>query len=195
MARISPLMALPPLLFAGLAVVFFLGMQRQNPDDLPSVFIGRQAPPVPQAALPGRPGFDDAALRAGEVSVVNFWASWCPPCRAEHPTLMKLRAEGVRLFGINFKDGAGQANAYLENAGNPFLGIAFDPSGRSAIDWGVSGPPETFIIAGDGTVLYKFIGPLVGSDYEQRFRPELDKALGRGDRAELASQKRDDYLQ
>lgn len=179
MAKISPLMALPPVIFAALAALFFFGMLRDNPDDLPSMFIGKQAPAVPTGELPGRPGFDDAALRSGEVSVVNFWASWCPPCRAEHPTLHKLREEGVRLFGINFKDKEPQANGYLDEAGNPFLGVAFDPSGRSAIEWGVTGPPETFIIAGDGTILYKFIGPLVGSDYEQRFRPELEKALGR----------------
>lgn len=181
MAKLSPLMAAPPLIFAGLAALFYFGMQRDNPDDLPSVFIGKPAPAVPEADLPGREDFDDADLRAGEVTVVNFWASWCPPCRAEHPTLHQLAEEGVRLYGINFKDTAEQANRYLDDAGNPFAGIAFDPPGRTAIDWGVTAPPETFIIDGDGTVLYKFIGPLVGSDYEQRFRPELDKALGRAE--------------
>ena len=177
MAKISPLMAAPPLIFAALAALFFFGMQRDNPDDLPSTFIGREAPPLPQANLPGREGFEDADLRAGEVSVVNFWASWCPPCRAEHPMLHRLSEEGIRLYGINFKDSAEQANRYLDDDGDPFAGVAFDPNGRTAIEWGVTGPPETFIIAGDGTVLFKFIGPLVGDDYEQRFRPELDKAL------------------
>jgi len=170
-------MIAPPLIFAGLAALFYFGMQRENPDDLPSTFIGRSAPPVPEADLPGRADFDDARLRDGEVTVVNFWASWCPPCRAEHPTLHKLAEEGIQLYGVNFKDEAANANRYLDNDGNPFLGVAFDPKGRTAIDWGVTAPPETFIIDGDGTVLYKFIGPLVGSDYEQRFRPQLDKAL------------------
>ena len=177
MAKLSPLMIAPPLIFAGLAALFYFGMQRENPDDLPSTFIGRPAPPVPEADLPGRADFDDARLRDGEVTVVNFWASWCPPCRAEHPTLHKLAEEGIQLYGVNFKDEAANANRYLDNDGNPFLGVAFDPKGRTAIDWGVTAPPETFIIDGDGTVLYKFIGPLVGSDYEQRFRPQLDKAL------------------
>lgn len=177
MAKISPLTIAPPVIFAALAALFFFGMQRENPDDLPSTFIGREAPPVPEGDLPGRADFDDATLRDGKVTVVNFWASWCPPCRAEHPTLHELAEEGVQLYGINFKDKAENANRYLDDDGNPFLGVAFDPKGRTAIDWGVTAPPETFIIDGDGTVLYKFIGPLVGSDYEQRFRPELDKAL------------------
>jgi len=177
MARLSPLAAAPPLIFAGLAALFFFGMQRDNPDDLPSTFIGQPAPAVPEGDLPGRDDFNDGDLRDGEVSVVNFWASWCPPCRAEHPTLHALSEEGIALYGVNFKDEAAQANRYLDDDGNPFRGIAFDPAGRTAIEWGVTGPPETFIIDGDGTVLFKFIGPLVGSDYQQRFRPELDKAL------------------
>nr|WP_309501447.1 DsbE family thiol:disulfide interchange protein [uncultured Roseovarius sp.] len=179
MARISPLMIAPPLLFAGLAALFFVGMQRGDPDALPSVFIGKPAPEVPATALDGRAELTDAMLRDGEVTVVNFWASWCPPCRAEHPNLHALNEEGVRVAGINFKDDADQANSYLDDSGDPFIGIGFDPKGRAAINWGVTAPPETFIIGGDGTVLYKFIGPLVGSDYEQRFRPELEKALGR----------------
>jgi cytochrome c biogenesis protein CcmG/thiol:disulfide interchange protein DsbE len=172
-------MIAPPAIFAGLALLFFIGMQRGDPNALPSVFIDQPAPPVPAAALEGYPQLTDADLRSGEVTVVNFWASWCPPCRAEHPTLHALSDEGVRVAGINFKDDAAQASGYLTDYGDPFFATAFDPKGRSAIDWGVTAPPETFIVDGDGTVLFKFIGPLVGSDYEQRFRPELDKALGR----------------
>lgn len=176
MARLSPLMALPPLLFAVLAAMFLWGMNRDDPDSLPSVFIGQPAPPLPGAALPGYPALTDADLRAGEITLVNFWASWCPPCRAEHPQLLALQAEGVRLAGVNFKDNAGDADKYLTGARNPFFAIAFDPAGRTAIDWGVTAPPETFIIGPDGTVLFKFVGPLVASDYEQRFLPALRKA-------------------
>ncbi|MEB8388072.1 DsbE family thiol:disulfide interchange protein [Rhodobacteraceae bacterium KMM 6894] len=179
MAKLSPLMIAPPAIFAGLALLFFVGMQRGDPDALPSVFIGQPAPAVPAAALEGRAQLTDADLHSGDVTVVNFWASWCPPCRAEHPTLHALNDAGVRVAGINFKDDAAQANAYLTRDGDPFFATAFDPKGRSAIDWGVTAPPETFIVDGDGTVLFKFIGPMVGSDYDQRFKPELDKALGR----------------
>lgn len=177
MARLSPLMALPPMIFAGFAVMAYLGMYRGDPNALPSTFIGQPAPPLPAETLAGFPAATDADLRSGEVTVVNFWASWCPPCRAEHPYLHELRERGVRLYGVNFKDQQGQALRYLEDEGNPFLGLGFDPAGRSAIDWGVTAPPETFIIGGDGTVLFKFVGPLVGSDMEQRFEPELAKAL------------------
>jgi cytochrome c biogenesis protein CcmG, thiol:disulfide interchange protein DsbE len=113
------------------------------------------------------------------VVLVNFWASWCPPCRAENPTLMALKAEGVRIIGVNMMDDADKAAGFLEGDGNPFAAIAYDPKGKTRLDWGVTAPPETFILRGDGTIAYKFIGPMVGSDYEQRFRPELDKALGK----------------
>ena len=171
------LMFAPPLLFAALAVMFWAGMGRQSPDDLPSVFINRQAPAVLAEGLPGIPGLRDADLRSGEVTVVNFWASWCPPCRAEHPTLMALAAEGVRVVGVNMMDDPANAGAFLAEAGNPFLAVAFDPRGKMRLDWGVTAPPETFILRGDGTVAFKFIGPMVGSDYAQRFRPALEAAL------------------
>ena len=98
------LMALPPVLFLGLAGLFYVGMQRENPDDLQSVFLDRQAPPVPAAGLPGYPLLTDADLRAGEVTVVNFWASWCPPCRAEHPVLLEMAERGIRVAGVNMRD-------------------------------------------------------------------------------------------
>ncbi|MGV8952006.1 MAG: DsbE family thiol:disulfide interchange protein [Cypionkella sp.] len=171
------LMFLPPVLFVALAAMFYIGMHRSNPEDLPSVFIDRPAPALNAAALPGFPEAGDADLRKGDVVLVNFWASWCPPCRAENPTLMALKAEGIRIIGVNMMDDPDKAAKFLEDDGNPFSAIAFDPKGRTRLDWGVTAPPETFILRGDGTVAYKFIGPMVGSDYEQRFRPELEKAL------------------
>ncbi|MCQ0092004.1 DsbE family thiol:disulfide interchange protein [Roseovarius sp. M141] len=179
MARVSPFMIAPPVIFACLAGLFYVGMQRGDPGALPSVFIGQPAPAVPDKPLEGRTLLTDADLRSGDITIVNFWASWCPPCRAEHPQLEALSAEGLRVAGVNFKDDAGQANSYLQDEGDPFFALGFDPKGSSAIDWGVTAPPETFIVDGDGTVLFRFAGPLVGSDYEQRFRPALDKALSR----------------
>ena len=171
------LMVLPPVLFLGLAGMFYVGMQRSNPDDLPSVFIGKQAPGVPAEALGDIPQLTDADLRSGQVTVVNFWASWCPPCRAEHPVLLEMAGKGIRVAGVNMMDKAEDASAYLAEEGNPFFAIGFDPKGRDRVEWGVTAPPETFIVGGDGTVLFRFIGPLVGTDYEARFVPALEAAL------------------
>ncbi len=175
MAKISPLVMLPPIIFAGLAGLFIAGMMN-NSDDLPSTFIGKPAPDLAPEPVTGTPLLTGIDLRSGEVTILNFWASWCPPCRAEHPVLMQLDANGYRIAGLNFRDQAEQASAYLIEDGNPFFATGFDPRGRTAIDWGVTAPPETFIVDGDGTVLFRFAGPLIGSDYEQRFLPALEKA-------------------
>lgn len=177
MAKVSPLVALPPLIFAAFAALAYFGMFREDPQGLPSTRVGQPAPPVTDVALTDYPGVTREMLESGEVTLVNFWASWCPPCRAEHPKLLEMEADGVRIIGVNFKDQAGNATRYLEDDDNPFMAVAFDPQGRTAIEWGVTAPPETFIVAGDGTVLFRFAGPLVGSDYEQRFVPALERAL------------------
>ena len=170
-------MLLPPVLFLGLAGLFYFGMQRDNPGELRSVFVGQPAPALPTTSIAGIPALTDADLRDGKVTVVNFWATWCPPCRAEHPVLLEMARDGVRVAGINIMDKYANAVAYLAEEGNPFIGVATDPNGRNRVEWGVTAPPETFILDGDGTVLFRFVGPLIGTDYETRFVPELAKAL------------------
>ncbi|EBA05951.1 DsbE family thiol:disulfide interchange protein [Sagittula stellata] len=178
MSKVSPLMILPPVIFAAFGVMAYLGLKNSDETHrLESVFEGKPVPAMTDVALEGHPGITPEMLARGEVVLVNFWASWCPPCRAEHPQLLALQADGLPILGVNFKDQAKNAVSYLEDEGSPFEAVAFDPNGRTAIDWGVTAPPETFIVDGDGTVLFKFVGPLVGSDYEQRFVPELEKAL------------------
>ena len=177
MARLTPMTVIPPAIFAALAGLFVAGMMRDNAGELPSTFVGQQAPRVPEEAVAGTTQLVDGDLRAGEVTLVNFWASWCPPCHAEHPVLLELADQGYRIAGVNFRDDAEAAAGYLGEDGNPFFATGFDPRGRVAIDWGVSAPPETFIVDGDGTVLYRFTGPIVGDDYRQRFLPELEKAV------------------
>lgn len=176
MAKFKPLMIAPPLVFAGFVVLAAIGMMRDDPNGLPSTFIGKPAPPIAEKPLGHYPAITASDLMDGEISIVNFWASWCPPCRAEHPRLLALQAEGFKVLGVNFKDDEADALSYLEEEQNPFSGLAFDSKGRTAIDWGVSAPPETFIVDGDGTVLYRFVGPLVGSAYEQMFAPALKAA-------------------
>ncbi|MFD2738842.1 DsbE family thiol:disulfide interchange protein [Sulfitobacter aestuarii] len=177
MARISPLMIVPPLVFGAFVALAAIGMFRDNPDALPSTLIGQQAPSLPEKPLADFPPVPEDVLRSGQVTLVNFWASWCPPCRAEHPKLLEMQAKGIRIVGVNFKDTEGNATDYLRESANPFLGVGFDPQGRNAIDWGVTAPPETFIVDGAGNVLFRFAGPLIGSDYEQRFVPALREAL------------------
>lgn len=175
MARISPLVAIPPLAFAALAGLFLWGMGREDPEGLPSTMIGRAAPALPETTLPGKTQLTAEMLATPGVKLVNFWASWCPPCRAEHPTLTALSKE-MPVYGIDLKDPEANALAFLEEYGDPFHALATDPTGRGAIDWGVTAPPETFILDGEGRVLFRFAGPLVREDYQQRFLPELEKA-------------------
>lgn len=177
MARISPLVALPPVLFAGLAAMFLWGMDRgDDANQLPSTLIGKEPPALPETTLPGLRAVTADDLKSGRATVVNFWASWCPPCREEHPTLTALAAEGIPVLGVNLKDTERNAAAFLNGHGNPFAAISTDPQGRAAIDWGVTAPPETFIIDAEGKVLYRYAGPLVGEAYSGTFRPLLDRA-------------------
>ncbi|QJF51545.1 DsbE family thiol:disulfide interchange protein [Roseobacter ponti] len=178
MAKISPLMIAPPLIFAGFVVLAGIGMFTTDSQNLPSALIGQPAPPVTETALADFTPVTAEAMATGQVTLVNFWASWCPPCRAEHPKLLEMQAGGMPIIGVNFRDKEGPATSYLTDDGNPFAAVAFDPEGRTAIDWGVTAPPETFILDADGNILFRFAGPLVGSDFEQRFLPQLEKALG-----------------
>lgn len=170
------MMIAPPLIFAAFVALAAVGMMRDNPNGLPSTFIGKPAPEITDKALGDNPPITAADLADGDISIVNFWASWCPPCRAEHPRLLAFQAEGLKVLGVNFKDSEADALSYLADEKNPFRALAFDAKGRTAIEWGVSAPPETFIVSGDGTVLFRFVGPLVGSAYEQLFVPALEAA-------------------
>jgi cytochrome c biogenesis protein CcmG/thiol:disulfide interchange protein DsbE len=176
MARISPLIIAPPAIFAGLAALFIWGMGRDDPDALPSTFEGRAAPAVAVIPLGDLPTFDDGDLTDGRVKIVNFWASWCAPCRAEHPNLEKLAGEGVTIYGVNYKDKSPAALRFLEELGNPFSAAGADESGRMGIDWGLYGVPETFVINGEGKVILRFAGPITERSLDADIRPALEKA-------------------
>ncbi|MTH98226.1 DsbE family thiol:disulfide interchange protein [Roseibium sp. RKSG952] len=181
--RIPVLVLLPVVIFAALAGLFLFQLTMGgDPSKIPSALIGK---PVPEQSLPpvegltenGKqvPGFSKADL-LGKVSVVNVFASWCAPCRQEHPLLEDLAKEGgVQMIGINYKDKPENARRFLGSLGNPYDRVGADPNGRAAIDWGVYGVPETFIIGPKGTIRYKFIGPLSPQTYKNVFLPELEK--------------------
>jgi cytochrome c biogenesis protein CcmG/thiol:disulfide interchange protein DsbE len=177
MNRRIVLAALPLIALVALIAVFAMSINR-DPGLIPSVLINRPAPEFALAAVPdlGVPGFDTAALK-GEVSVVNVFASWCIPCRQEHPVLSALKAEtGVKLLGINQKDAPANAKAFLDELGNPYDAIGADTNGRTSIDWGVYGVPETFVVDKKGVVLFKHVGPLSVEAVEREIKPAIVKA-------------------
>lgn len=180
MARLSPLMIAPPLLFAALAGLFLWGMNRANPDQLPSMLEGHAAGPVEVTALAGQPLVQAADLSDGTVKIVNFWASWCAPCRAEHPNLLKLKADGVTVLGVNYKDKPEDAQAFLAELGSPYAKIGADQSGRMGIDWGIYGVPESFVLDGKGKVILRFPGPLTQDVIDNTIRPALTQAAAGG---------------
>ena len=180
MAKLSPLMIAPPAIFAAFAALAAVGMFRNDPDALPSAREGQPAPAVMVIELPGKSGFNDAALRGGEVTLVNYWASWCAPCRVEHPHLDTLAAEGIPIFGVNYKDEPAKALAFLDELGDPYAGIGADAAGRMALDWGLYGVPETYVIAGDGTVMLRFAGPITQRVLDDTIRPAIAAARGAG---------------
>ncbi len=176
MAKVSPFMIAPPLVFAALAAVFFIGMQRGDPDALPSALEGKQAPAVEITTLGDSAGFDDQTLRQGQVSLVNFWASWCAPCRAEHPSLYTLANEGIAIYGVNYKDNPGKALNFLDELGNPYTAMGADAGGRMALNWGVYGVPETYVIDGAGKIVLRFAGPITARTLESTIRPAIEAA-------------------
>jgi len=174
--KFNPMMVLPPVLFFGLAALFFFGMARDDPDALPSTREGGPVPALTLSAFAGAPAFGADDLAAGEVVLVNFWASWCGPCRAEHPQLMAMEAEGLAIYGINYKDTPAKAQRFLNDLGDPYARLAADPSGRTGLDWGLYGVPETFVIDGNGTVVKRFAGPITAGILESVIRPAIAQA-------------------
>jgi cytochrome c biogenesis protein CcmG, thiol:disulfide interchange protein DsbE len=178
MNRIRLITLLPVLMFAGIALLLFKGLSG-DPSTLPSTLINRSAPVFDLPAVAGLnvPGLKTADLAQGKVTVVNIWASWCGPCRAEHPLLMELsKRNDIVLVGINNKDEAANAARFLGALGQPFAAIGADTTGRTTIDWGGYGVPETFIVDGNGTIRYKHIGPLPDDALTGRFAAEIKKA-------------------
>ncbi|MFT4793374.1 MAG: cytochrome c biogenesis protein CcmG/thiol:disulfide interchange protein DsbE [Paracoccaceae bacterium] len=172
--RLSAL--LPLVLALGLGVLFYAMLGRDQ-DTLPSALIAK---PVPQMDLPnlteGGPALTTATLQGPGVKIVNIWASWCGPCRVEHPKLMELSAAGVPVYGINYKDDPEKARKFLRDLGNPFTIVGLDEKGRMGIEWGVYGVPETFVIDAEGRIAHKHVGPIQNNDLETKILPAMRKA-------------------
>ena len=181
------LMALPLIGFAVVAALFWFKLGAGDPARLPSALIGRPAPATAMPALEGLtangaavPGLDPALFQ-GRVSVVNVWASWCVPCHEEAPLFMTLAQDKrIQIVGLNYKDGADNARRFLGRYGNPFGSVGVDGNGRAAIEWGVYGVPETFVVGRDGRISYKMIGGVTAANYDSVLKVEIEKALSKG---------------
>ncbi|MEE8453876.1 MAG: DsbE family thiol:disulfide interchange protein [Limibaculum sp.] len=175
-------MLLPALGAAAVLGVFLLGLGREDGGrNLPSTLIDKL---VPDFDLPplyeGAPGLSTADLMVPGVKLVNIWASWCVPCRVEHPNITRLAESGIPVHGLNYKDTEEGAKGFLDELGNPFTLIGTDRSGRAGIEWGVYGVPETFVIDGQGRIVYKHIGPIRAVDIENKILPAIEKARAGG---------------
>jgi cytochrome c biogenesis protein CcmG/thiol:disulfide interchange protein DsbE len=184
-ARRLVLAFLPVIIFAGLVVLLLFRLFAGDASRLPSALIGSKVPSFNLAAVEGlanKPGLSDADLRQGHVTLVNVFASWCVPCHQEHAILdliakdAKLAAEGVSLVAIAYKDEPANTRRFLAQEGDPYGKIGADRSGMTGIDFGVYGVPETFIVKGDGTIAYKFIGPMNEDSLRDTVLPEIEKA-------------------
>jgi cytochrome c biogenesis protein CcmG/thiol:disulfide interchange protein DsbE len=181
------LMALPLVMFAALAAIFWFRLGSGDPSRIPSALIGRPAPQTALPALTGLlnngaqiPGLDPSVFK-DKVSVVNVWASWCVPCHDEAPLLTELgRDSRLQIVGINYKDSPDNARRFLGRYGNPFGIVGVDANGRASIEWGVYGVPETFVVGRQGTIVYKLVGPVTVDNIDTVLRAEIDKALKAG---------------
>jgi cytochrome c biogenesis protein CcmG, thiol:disulfide interchange protein DsbE len=177
----------PLAIFLCLAVLFFFRLNSGDPSIIPSALIGH---PAPQTKLPpiagldrdGKPvpGLDPASFK-GAVTVVNVWASWCVPCHDEAPLLLQLAQDSrLRLIGINYKDDPGNARGFLGRYGDPFVAAGADQNGRAAIEWGVYGVPETFVVGRDAHIDFKLVGPITADNYDSVLKPQIEKAIAAG---------------
>jgi cytochrome c biogenesis protein CcmG/thiol:disulfide interchange protein DsbE len=179
------LLALLPLaVFLALATIFWSQLNSgRDISEIPSALIGTKAPTLSLPPLEGStladgpmPALTDAAIR-GKLTLVNVWASWCIPCREENPAILQLSKDPrLQVVGINYKDQTENALRFLGELGNPFSAIGVDPRGRAAIDWGVYGIPESYLVGPDGTILYKRVGPFDERSLREGLMPAVEKA-------------------
>jgi cytochrome c biogenesis protein CcmG, thiol:disulfide interchange protein DsbE len=176
----------PLLVFGAMAAMFAFALTKGDPSKLPSALIGKPAPMLGLTAIEGLqdgqrtvPLLTQETLLSGDVTVVNFWASWCGPCVEEHPRLIELaQLPGVRVVGVNYKDLAANARRFLGRYGNPYAAIGADTTGRTAIEWGVYGMPETFILDRKGRIVFKHVGAITPAALRGKLLPAIEQARG-----------------
>ncbi len=178
--RRSYIVFIPLVVFLALAGLLLARLFAGDASRLPSALIGVPAPAFALEPVKGldRPGLATADLKTGSVTLVNVFASWCVPCREEAPALMLLSQTGVRIVGIAYKDQPENTRRFLGQDGDPYLAVGADESGRTGIDFGVYGVPETYVVKGDGTIAAKIVGPLTEDNIKSELMPAIAKAKG-----------------
>jgi len=183
------MLLVPLILVIAILGLMYVSLQTGEPSRLPSVLIGKPVPDFELAGIPRLenesgapvPGFSSAALKSGKVSLLNVWASWCAPCAVEHPQLVELAKQGIPLYGMNYKgDTADAARRFLLRQGNPFQAVGMDTTGMTAIDFGVYGVPETFVIDGSGHIVLRYPGPLTPEIIAEKIMPAIRKGEKEG---------------
>jgi cytochrome c biogenesis protein CcmG/thiol:disulfide interchange protein DsbE len=178
-SRRRPLLVfLPLVLFGAVAILFWTQLKPGDPSIIPSALIGKPVPDFALGSVTGLnvPGLASAGLKQGKVTVVNVFASWCVPCHQEHPVLLTLPAAGVNLVGIAYKDQPENTRRFLGQDGNPYAAVGTDISGRTGIDLGLTGVPETYVVRGDGIISAKIIGPINEEIVRDTLLPAIAKA-------------------
>lgn len=176
--KTKPVYFLPLAIFAAVVIALAVGLTLK-PRNIPSALIGEPVPIFTLAPLhEGAEPFTDQNLKDGKARIVNVWASWCVPCLDEHPILTDLSANGISVYGINYKDDPEDAKLFLRRLGDPFEKIGADRDGRTSIEWGVYGVPETFVVTGDGKIVYKTISTLTRETVQNDILPLLQKLNG-----------------
>ena len=182
--KTSRIQLVPIAIFLAVAGLFAIALKSGDPSKLPSTFIGKPAPksefPAIEGLLAGDkpvPGFATADLAKGRVSLVNFWASWCNECVNEHVLMADLKAKtGVDVYGVDYKDTAAAARRFLSLYGNPYTAVGADANGRQAIEWGVYGMPETFVVDGAGIIVFKHVGAMTAESIATQVVPAIERA-------------------
>ena len=176
-----PLIVFACIAFAVGKVMYDQEVHGTDISAIPSALIGTKAPKLALPPLEGSslPALTDEAIK-GKLTLVNVFASWCIPCRDEHPVLKELAKDGrLNIVAINYKDTSENALRFLGELGNPYNAIGIDPNGTAAIDWGVYGIPESYLVSPDGTILYKQVGPFTATSLKEGLYPAVEKALGK----------------
>ena len=163
----------PAGLFAALLAFFYMGLGRDK-ETLPSPLIGKPAPAFELSRVEDPTQSVSTRDFAGQKYVLNVWGTWCPGCRQEHGALLEIaRRNVIPIVGLDWKDDLNLAQRWLKELGNPYVATGYDSEGRAAIDWGVYGAPETFLVDEKGIVIHKHVGPLTIEDWERDFAPKI----------------------